>query len=85
MKTKDIKPGMKVRISLDCKYTKLNCGLTSSMNGLKGQDVTISEVYKTSNTVKIHGYNWHAGDLIDLRVKRKKIKPILFDEKLVWI
>ena len=87
MNIKDVKQGMKVKISMgDCEATRYHCGLTKSMIKLKGEIVTVSKILKRFNIVEIGGRDWYSEDLIDIsKAKKKKVEPVLFDEKMVWL
>lgn len=91
MNFEDIKAGMTVRISrLMCEKTQKHFGLTDDMKKLQGKEFKISSTIKERNIVRINGFSWHAEDLMSMseiisKEKRKKIKPVLFDEELLWI
>ena len=89
MKMIDAKVGMTIRISMGkCTATDKLCGLHSEMKKLKGTLTQISVVNKKGIINTYDGWSWHPDDLIYVSPndpKVKKVKPILFDEKMVWI
>ena len=85
MKYEDVKPGMIVRISISmCAKTQKHFGLTEDMKTLRGKEFKVSSKIKNREIIRIKGFSWHPDDIIDISIKRKKPKKVLFDENLVW-
>ena len=80
------KVGMKVRISMgNCTNTEQTCGLYSQMIRLRGSITKISHINKNGIISTDNGWSWHPADIIDIsKEKPKKVKPVLFDEELLW-
>lgn len=90
MRREDVIVGMRVRISIgDCKETDVLCGFHREMKKLRGSITTIKSInYDGGVTIK-SGWAWHPADLVPIsqhppKVKPKKVKPVLFDEELLW-
>jgi hypothetical protein len=92
MRREDAKVGMKVRISMtECKATQNYCGFRSQMLGLRGSITTITNIHANVNAgfSTTSGWAWHPKDLMPVlqnnsKVKPKKVKPVIFDEELLW-
>lgn len=90
MKREDGKVGMKVKIAMtDCKATENGCGIHNQMKSLKGSITTITNLHKgcTVGFSTACGWAWHPDDLTPVWLKpckTKKVKPVLFDEELLW-
>lgn len=90
MRREDAKVGMKVRISMgDCKETDQFCGFHNEMKKLRGSITSIRSINFDGGVSTATGWAWHPADLMPIsesisKEKRKKVKPVLFDEELLW-
>lgn len=90
MKIEDAKIGMRVRISSgECRATDDFCGLNNEMIRIRGSLTTIRHINADGGIRTTAGWSWHPKDLMPVsqdihKKKRKKIKPVLFDEELLW-
>lgn len=90
MRREDAKVGMRVRISMgDCEKTSYHCGFHSEMMKLRGSITKIRHVNVDGGISTESGWAWHHEDLMPVsqtisKGKPKKVKPVLFDEELLW-